>query len=176
MQGRKLRSRLDLAHPDLQAKVFKKQNDQKRVHDQTAKARSFQQGETVLVQSFSPRGPKWVTGNIVEVTGPVSFKVVLSDGTTVRRHQDQIRECKLKDPIPDLTQSKKASSTDPITDSDAASDISVDDDENVPPNNNASSDAPREDNTQAEPQPVVSPSPREPYPRRNRNAPDYFGR
>lgn len=43
----------------------------------------------MLTRNFS-FGPKWILGLIVSVTGPVSYKVRLEDGSVVRRHVDQI--------------------------------------------------------------------------------------
>ncbi|KAK3795683.1 hypothetical protein RRG08_041688, partial [Elysia crispata] len=37
------------------------------------------------------RGERWIPGQIVESTGPVSYKVRANDGLLMRRHADQIR-------------------------------------------------------------------------------------
>ena len=37
------------------------------------------------------QGPKWIPGEIVESTGPVSFLVKLVSGQIIRRHQDHLR-------------------------------------------------------------------------------------
>lgn len=87
--GRKLRSTLDLLHPDLQQKVREKQIKQKQYHDNKWQRRCFQVGDTVLTRNFS-YGPKWIPGFITKVTGPLSYQVMLGDGKTVRRHVDQI--------------------------------------------------------------------------------------
>ena len=44
LQGRKLRSRLDLLRPDISARVNKKQQQQKETHDSQARDRSFVEG------------------------------------------------------------------------------------------------------------------------------------
>ena len=36
-------------------------------------------------------GPRWLSGTIHDVRGPVSFTVALTDGRLVRKHIDQIR-------------------------------------------------------------------------------------
>lgn len=82
--GRKLRCTLDLIHPDLIRKVLKRQEQQSRHHDSRAKKRSFEVGEAVLTRNFS-FSPKLILGLIVSVTGPVSYKVRLGDGSVVRR-------------------------------------------------------------------------------------------
>ncbi|XP_055017905.1 LOW QUALITY PROTEIN: uncharacterized protein K02A2.6-like [Boleophthalmus pectinirostris] len=89
LQGRRLRSTLDLGHPDLRNKVERKQCMQKKHHDKLGSGRGFQVGDAVSTRNFS-YGPKWVRGFITKVTGPVSYKVMLGDGTVVRRHVDQI--------------------------------------------------------------------------------------
>lgn len=43
----------------------------------------------MITQNFS-HGPKWIPGFITKVTGPLSYKVMLGDGTIVRRHVDQV--------------------------------------------------------------------------------------
>ncbi|CAL9705832.1 unnamed protein product [Knipowitschia caucasica] len=89
LQGRRLRSTLDLVHPDLRSKVEQKQGVQKKHHDKQRTVRSFLIGDAVITQNFS-YGPKWIQGFITKVTGPVSYKVMLGDGSIVRRHVDQI--------------------------------------------------------------------------------------
>ncbi|KAK0146771.1 hypothetical protein N1851_013888 [Merluccius polli] len=51
--------------------------------------RSFREGDAVITRNFS-HGPKWIPGFITKITGPVSYKVMLGDGSIVRRHVDQI--------------------------------------------------------------------------------------
>ena len=89
LQGRKLRSTLDLLHPDRRVKVERKQLSQKKHHDKQQKGRGFQEGDAVVTRNFS-HGPKWIPGFITKITGPVSYKVMLGDGNIVRRHVDQI--------------------------------------------------------------------------------------
>lgn len=43
----------------------------------------------MITRNFS-HGPKWIPGFITKITGPVSYKVMLGDGSIVRRHVDQI--------------------------------------------------------------------------------------
>ncbi len=43
-------------------------------------------------------GPKWISGSIEKVTGPVSYMVRLHDNRLVRRHQDHVRKLKVPDP------------------------------------------------------------------------------
>ena len=91
MMGRQLRSRLDLVKPQLEKRVQEKQQKQKETHDSHAKCRSFKEGEEVFAKNYSGTGDRWLSGKVVQVTGPVSAVIELSDGTRVRKHFDQIR-------------------------------------------------------------------------------------
>ena len=83
----RLKTPLDLARPGLVEHVVHRQNNQKETHDRAARARTFQVGDT---KNYS-EGADWMPAEIVEVTGPVSFKCRLADKRAVRKHQDQIR-------------------------------------------------------------------------------------
>ncbi|XP_020898619.1 uncharacterized protein K02A2.6, partial [Exaiptasia diaphana] len=89
LNHRKMRSLLDLLHPNLQGKVHKKQMELKAKHDGGKVLRSYQVGETVSVKNFA-NGAKWLPGTIDRVTGPVSYEISLIDGRIVRRHVDHI--------------------------------------------------------------------------------------
>ena len=92
LQGRRLRSRLDLLKPDIAARVQQKQLKQKESHDRHARARCFEVGDTVFTRNFG-KGDDWLPARIVERTGPVSFRVELEhEGLIWRRHQDLIRK------------------------------------------------------------------------------------
>ena len=72
--GRDLRTRLDLLRPDLQKTVRERHGIQKKHHDRGARDYQFEVGQKVWVFNFRP-GPKWVSGTVVEVLGPVSYTV-----------------------------------------------------------------------------------------------------
>lgn len=88
--GRKLKTHLDLFHPAVQKSVSQHQHAQKRNHDKTAIEREFAVNDSVYVRNFG-RGEKWIPGEIVQSTGPVSYKVKTDDGLLVHRHADQIK-------------------------------------------------------------------------------------
>ena len=67
-----------------------KHHQQKAQHDRRAKPRVFRVGDTVFVKNFGA-GRRWLLGQIIEITGPVSFHVLLEDGRPKRCHQDQLR-------------------------------------------------------------------------------------
>ena len=89
LMGRKLRNRFDLLYPNLAEQVSKRQLGQKQGHDLHTRERQFLEGKSAYVKNYGP-GERWIAGKIVERTGPLSFKIQLSDGRIVRRHQDQM--------------------------------------------------------------------------------------
>ena len=91
LMGRRLRSRLDLLHPDLPDRVEGKQWKQKMAHDTSHADRKFGEGDEVYVEDFSASAEKWVPGIVSKVTGPLSYHVQLTDGRIIRRHIDSVR-------------------------------------------------------------------------------------
>ena len=88
--GRTLRTRLDLLKPDLSSHVRRCQDLQKTHHDQHSRKREFSIGQNVWVKNVHGR-PRWISGIITEIHGPVSYVVRLSNGDEWRRHIDQLR-------------------------------------------------------------------------------------
>ena len=88
--GRKLKTHLDLLHPTVKQSVSQHQQAQKLHHDKTSLEREFGVNDRVYVRNFG-RGEKWIPGEIVKSTGPVSYKFKTNDGLLVRRHADQIK-------------------------------------------------------------------------------------
>lgn len=89
--GRRLRTRLDAIKPSLECRVEARQNQQKASHDRRARDRRFAEGDPVFVRNFR-QGPRWLPGLIEQISGPVSYRVRLSDGRLLRCHQDQVRK------------------------------------------------------------------------------------
>ena len=82
MFGRKIKTRLDMLHPDLQSKVISHQHRQKNNHDRHhSQFRAFREGEKVYVRNYR-NGPNWLD----EVLGPVSYTVQMSEGKLLKRH------------------------------------------------------------------------------------------
>ena len=77
--GRRPRSRLDLLKPNTADR-----------HDQRSRVRNFTVGEDVFVRNHL-QGDQWLPGSIEQKTGPVSYRVKLTNGKVRRCHQDQIR-------------------------------------------------------------------------------------
>ena len=95
--GRQLRTRLDAVRPSLEQRVEHRLSQQKKTHDLRAKERCFDEGRKVYVKNYRG-GQRWLPGSIEKVTGPLSFHVKLTDGQTVRCHQDQLRHREAEDP------------------------------------------------------------------------------
>jgi hypothetical protein len=90
LMQRRLRSRLEAVKPDLSTTVRKKQRAQKLNYDKKAKSREFKIEDTVLCKNHAAHGKKWLEGEIVTQSGPVSFLVQLTDGRIVNRHASQM--------------------------------------------------------------------------------------
>ena len=54
----------------------------------------FAQGDIILAKNFRSSNPKWLSGEIIRSTGPLSYLIKLSNGVETRRHVDHI--CKTK--------------------------------------------------------------------------------
>ena len=89
--GHRLRTRLDAIRPNLKQQVETKLLGQKENYDKRAQERTFAETDRVYVQNFR-RGETWLAGDNVQILGPVSFQVQLTDGRLVRHHQNQIRK------------------------------------------------------------------------------------
>ena len=73
----RLRSRMDRLFPDLSQHVVKHQSKQAEQHDTTKPLRTFKIGDSVYVKDFSKLTTTWIPGNIVHITGPLSYHVKL---------------------------------------------------------------------------------------------------
>lgn len=88
---RKPRSHLDFLFPSLETRVRKHQEEQKERHDLNARHRSFQVGDKVYVLNRRGGSPKWSSGVITTILGPLTMLVRLEDGSTQRYHADHVR-------------------------------------------------------------------------------------
>ena len=88
--GRRLRSQLDLLHPDSLRKASATQDKQrqKALHQSP---RNFNINDKVYARNYY--GPeRWVEARVIKATGPVSYVVETRSGTQLRRHIDQLRK------------------------------------------------------------------------------------
>ena len=87
MMGRRLRTQLDLLHPDTGREVQRSQDRQKLPHDSRANPRHLEAGKTIYARNYG-RGPLWLAGVVIDQEGLVLFRVRLMDGRVIRRHSD----------------------------------------------------------------------------------------
>ena len=84
--GRKLRTTLDLMHPDVSRKVTTKLTSSSSRQPPC----TFSVGDKVFARNY--HGTKvWLPAEIIQVTGPVSYKVKTSSNLILRRHIGQLR-------------------------------------------------------------------------------------
>lgn len=77
--SRTLKSSLSRLHPE----------EIKNEDSVTKEPRRFKVGQAVYVRNYS-EGNRWVPAWVVEISGPVSYKVQIEDGTVWRRHVNQM--------------------------------------------------------------------------------------
>ena len=82
-------TRLNKLKPDVSA-PWRKAAEKMVETRSGGKLREFGVGEAVIALSFRA-GEKWVAGEVLEKTGPVSYKIRV-EGGVIRRHTDQIRK------------------------------------------------------------------------------------
>ena len=88
MFGRKLRTKMDQALPDIKTKVSSNQSDQVKSHSQAA-LRVFNIGDKVLVREYRQH-QRWQHGTISAQTGSRSYEEEIAPGVIWRRYCDQI--------------------------------------------------------------------------------------
>ena len=90
----RLRSRLDLLHPDtmLSQRVEEKQQCKKIRHDSHKPHQEFKFGNTNYIEDFTPSSEKWIEGVITAVTGPLSYRVKLNNSTEIHHHVDSVKQ------------------------------------------------------------------------------------
>ena len=87
LMGRKPKSHLDLLKPNIDARVEDKQERHKTAHDQHAKDRAFQTGDTVYIQNHGSSNSTRKPGKVISQHGQMMYNV---NGQVTRRHVDDI--------------------------------------------------------------------------------------
>ena len=90
--GQSLRTHLDLLRPSCADRVQSRQSQQKTTHDQHARPRELELGQSVMTRNFRP-GSDWVPGVILRKSEPLSYLVKVGDGQVWKRHVDHLRKC-----------------------------------------------------------------------------------
>ena len=86
LMGRKLRTTLDLMHPDISRKVTTKLSSS----SSRKPPPTFSVSDKVFAHNY--HGTKiWLSAEIVQVAGPVSYKVKTLSNLILRRHIEQLR-------------------------------------------------------------------------------------
>ena len=85
--NRRLTTALDRLHPDHDGDMLRRQ--ELNAEKCPGTVREFKPKDLVYMRSYS-RDSKWMPGIIVDVTGPLSYKVRAGDGQMHRRHVDQL--------------------------------------------------------------------------------------
>ena len=140
---------------------------QKKGHDLYACEQQFSLGDHVFVRNFA-NGPVWLSGRVLEITGPCSCVVTLQDGRLVRRHQDHIRR-RSSSPGDDAVEQPRMEMADPLP---ARQESQVTEEPNEA---TESEDVLQEESAETQsppPQPVV---PERRYPLRERQSPERYG-
>lgn len=90
LMGRRLRSHLDLLHPDVRRNV---QVSQDRMRRQTGERtlRTFNLDDKVYAKNYTSGAKKWIEAVVTKITGPLSYVVQTSTGKQMRKHADQLR-------------------------------------------------------------------------------------
>ena len=86
LMGRRLRTHLDLLHPDTASRMTKKM--ERNISGKVP--RQFCIGDKVYAKNFY--GDKWLTAEVIKVSGPLSYQVKSEEGVILRRHVDHIRK------------------------------------------------------------------------------------
>lgn len=83
MLGRNIKTRLDLIRPSDIDKTVRKEEE--------IKVRTFQPGDSVVFRVYNNKGQKWSRGIIKNRLGRVIYIIQMEDGSTTKRHVDQLR-------------------------------------------------------------------------------------
>ena len=86
--GRRLKTALDIIKPSLSNNMEK--NRKMICRAQNRRMREFSNGQEVFIRNFGV-GSRWISGVIVNSSGPLTWLIKLEDGKTVIRHADHIR-------------------------------------------------------------------------------------
>lgn len=88
LMGRRLRTHLDLLHPDMSHQIAEKQDKQKQ--SSSSATRKFLVNDRLYAKDFH-RKNKWIPVTVTKVTGPLSYQLLTEDGIVIRRHVAHLR-------------------------------------------------------------------------------------
>lgn len=96
MFARKLRSRFTFVNPPTVKENISISSEKQRNDFKGNRQVTFELNERVSIRDLrdpNPKGKKWVLATVSNVLGNRNFMCTLDDGTSVRRHIDQIHKC-----------------------------------------------------------------------------------
>ena len=99
LMNRCIRTPISMLQADLRNRVETKQVRQAQDHDRRCKTRVFTPGDKVFTHCGGSK-VEWLPGIIEAASGPLSYVIRLTDGRTVKRHVDHIRERHVDIPDP----------------------------------------------------------------------------
>ena len=99
LMNRCIRTPISMLQADLRNRVETKQVRQAQDHDRGCKTRVFTPGDKVFTHCGGSK-VEWLPGIIEAASGPLSYVIRLTDGRTVKRHVDHIRERHVDIPDP----------------------------------------------------------------------------
>lgn len=89
LMGRRLRTHLDLLHPD-SASPKAMDSQYKALDSAKHPPRVFKEGDRLFAKAFNGH-QQWIPVTVKAVSGPLSYRVSTSDGSVIRRHVDHLR-------------------------------------------------------------------------------------
>ncbi|XP_031330866.1 uncharacterized protein K02A2.6-like [Photinus pyralis] len=101
LMGRRITTALDRIKPSLTTEM-----DQKRDQLLGTEVRSFKEGQHVGVRSYVP-GDKWIPAQVMQKTGPVSYKVQTPEGKLLHRHSNQMVTRPIEQEVPGIETSSE---------------------------------------------------------------------
>ena len=87
--GRRLQTTLDIIKPSLSNNMEKNHNNM-NCRAQNRRMREFSNGQEVFIRNFGV-GSRWISGVIVNSSGPLTWLIKLEDGKMLIRHADHIQ-------------------------------------------------------------------------------------
>ena len=91
LNGRPLKTVIDLVKPNVSTRVIENQSHQKVYHDSSGKIRDLEEGDSVMVKNYREKQNQWIPSIITQKLREVTFMVKLTTGVTRKCHIEQMR-------------------------------------------------------------------------------------
>nr|XP_034833643.1 uncharacterized protein K02A2.6-like [Maniola hyperantus] len=103
LMNRRLRTLMDTLHPD---NIQHRRIENQIMNNAQQKTRETNVSQKVMYRNYSS-GPRWLPGQVVEKSGPSSYRIQTGDGAVLRRHMDQIIKIKNREETHDRNDKEK---------------------------------------------------------------------